>query len=225
MRRQVVPELLDDDLGTSQEVQDSLADLRMLNRIFGGVSTTTSLLREVIKRYALKQISFLDVGGATGDVARAARAQLGREGITLAPAILDRSLCHLRSAENVSIAGSAFQLPFRDASFDVVGCSLFLHHLEPHEIVDFMREATRVARRAVIVNDLRRSRLHWWAARAGSLIYRSRLTRHDAPASVQRAYTIAEMHNILRTTGYLFTDFSHHFFFRMGIIVWRQAAR
>ena len=224
MRRQVVPELLDDDLGTSQEVQDSLADLRMLNRAFGGVSTLTSLLRRVAKRQALDHISFLDVGGATGDVAMAARDELAQQGLALDPVILDRAPSHLRR-DVMSVAGSAFELQFRDATFDVVGCSLFLHHLEPQEIVGFMREATRVCRLAVVVNDLRRSRMHWWAAKAGSLIYRSRLTRHDAPASVHRAYTVNELRKILTASGYLFADFSHHFFFRMGLIIWPKASR
>ena len=41
MDRIVIPELLDTDAGTPREVEDSLADLKMINRYFGGHRTMT----------------------------------------------------------------------------------------------------------------------------------------------------------------------------------------
>ncbi len=223
MERQVVPELLDGDNGTPGQVRDSLADLRMLNRWFGGAATTTSLLRRVARHRKLAQVSFLDVAGASGDIAAAARNSLARGGITLETTILDQAASHLaRKTEAPAICGSALALPFRDQCFDVVGCSLFLHHLEPDVAGDFVREAMRCARHAVIINDLRRSRLHLLAAKAGRLVYRSPLTCHDAPASVQRAYTPDEVREILIRAGYPQAESSHHYFFRMAILIWRK---
>ncbi|HUS19551.1 MAG TPA: methyltransferase domain-containing protein [Terriglobales bacterium] len=223
MKRVIVPELLDDDRGTPQQIQDSLTDLRMLNRYFGGTTTTTSLLLQVAERLRMTNVSWLDVAGASGDVAAAACKALASEGITLAVTVLDRSPGHLRAAPASAICGSAFQLPFADASFDVVGCNLFVHHLGPAEFEVFMAEAMRVCRRAVIINDLERTTWHWLAAHAGRLIYRSAVTRHDAPVSVRRAYTQSEVKNILQAAGYSAVESSHHFLYRMGFIVWRKA--
>lgn len=222
MDRVVVPELLDDDRGTQREIADSLADLRMLNRFFGGVATTASLLRIVAQRKGLRRVTMLDVAGASGDVATGAQADLAESGIELEPVVLDRAQSHLVPFTVTALCGSAFELPFADHSFDVVGCSLFLHHLQPDEIRQVLAESVRVCRHAVIINDLRRGRFHWLAAKAGSLIYRSAITRHDAPVSVRRAYTSAEMRTILEEAGYPATEFSHHFFFRMGIVIWRR---
>ena len=55
-------------------------------------------------------------------------------------------------------------LPYPDASFDVVHCSLVVHHLEPAEVVRLAAEMRRVARLGVVVNDLVRGRLAWLAA-------------------------------------------------------------
>ena len=66
MRRVVVPELLDNELGTPKEINDSLADLRWLNHHFGGIETTADLLRRIAAKARLSHISYLDVGGATG---------------------------------------------------------------------------------------------------------------------------------------------------------------
>jgi hypothetical protein len=60
----------------------------------------------------------------------------------------------------------------------------------------------RVARRGVIVNDLSRGRLALAGARVmTSLLTRHRLTRHDGPLSVQRAYTIKEMRAFIVVAG------------------------
>ena len=132
MKRVVVPELLDTDSGTTAEVQDSLADLRWINRNFGGVATTTALLANVASKTGSTNISFLDVGGATGDVASVAAKRLSERGITLTTTVLDRSSSHLSSSnEAVAITGDAFQLPFRDDSFDVVGSALSSIILNP----------------------------------------------------------------------------------------------
>jgi ubiquinone/menaquinone biosynthesis C-methylase UbiE len=221
MERVVVHELLDEDGGTRQEVIDSLRDLRMLNRWFGGCATTTALLRRVAHQRGLREITYLDVAGASGDVASAAATSLAKDGIHLTATVLDQAVTHMSAGNGTpALCGSAFELPFRDNAFDVVGCSLFIHHLEPPEIVRFLAEATRCARHAFIINDLRRGRFHWLAAAAGRIIYRSRITRHDATASVSRAYTMPELRQILKDAGYRSSEIKGHYFYRMAAIVW-----
>jgi len=221
MRRSVVPELLDSDLGSSAEVQDSLADLRAINRRFGGISTLLRLIREVAGRDASTALSLLDVAGASGDVPRSAQQQLVDSGVTLDVTLLDRAPTHL-SPQFPAVAADALHMPFADDSFDMVSCSLFIHHLEPDEIVPFVDEALRVARRAVLLNDLRRSTLHLALVRAASPLFRSRLTKHDAPVSVRRAYTPAELTTMLRRTTAADVSIRNTYFFRMGAIAWKH---
>lgn len=222
MRRVAVPERLDADLGTPEQVQSSLADLRMLNRWFGGTSTAAALLKRISAAKGMTQLSLLDVAGASGDVAAGVDAALAPQGVRVQSVVLDQAVSHLSSGNGLpTICGSALHLPFRDSTFDVVGCSLFLHHLEPSQIGPFLREAMRCARIAVMINDLRRSLVHWIAAGAGRVLYRSPLTAHDAPASVRRAYTARELRHILVEAGYPQAEFTHHYFYRIGIVIWR----
>jgi len=222
MKRVVVEELLDSDAGTPQEVAGSLRDLRMFNNWFGGVHTMSSLLRRVAQKRGLKEISWVDVAGGEGYVATRTQKSLARFGITSRPVILDRAPTHLANT-HPAVCGDALALPFRDNSFDAVGCSLFLHHLEPDDILRFVKEGLRVARHAFLVQDLQRHPLHLGLSYLGMPIYRSRITRHDAVASVQRAYTVEEVRTVLsRIAPAENIEIRKFFLFRMGVIVWKQ---
>lgn len=220
MKRMVVPELLDSDAGSPEEVNGSLADLRMFNRRFGGIRTTRTVLHKIAGERGLRNIFWLDVAGATGEVAAFTRLSLLETGIGSEAVILDRAITHMNGA-SASICGDALALPFADGSFDAVGCSLFAHHLEPNEFGRFAREGLRVARHAFFVHDLVRHPLHLALAYAGFPLYRSRVTRHDAPASVRNAYTVDEMRAMLQAAGGQRIEISTYFLFRMGAIVWK----
>lgn len=222
MKRVVTAELLDDDLGTPQEIRNSLLDLRGFNQHFGGFSSVANMLRAVAAENRAKCLSFLDVAGGTGDVARRVTEELSGNGVELRPTILDRAISHMNRLQVARVAGDALSLPFSDRSYDVVGCNLFLHHLEPDEMVAFFDDALRVCRVAVIASDLRRTLFHWAAAYVGQFTYRSRITRHDAPVSVRRAYTIPEIDSIARKTTAARVDLQTYYFQRFGLILWKN---
>jgi Methyltransferase domain len=221
MRRRPTLELLDTDSGTEQEVEGSLRDLRWFNRWFGGIATTEKLLERVAARTHGTEFSLLEVAAGEGFLLEHVRARLSR--ITVHATLLDRAPSHLPKNGNIpKISGDALRLPFRPASFDLVSSSLFVHHLSPDQVVDFARQSLDVCRTAVLVNDLIRHPLHLAVAYVGIPLYRSRLTRHDAPASVRQAYTVEEMRSIWQQAGAASVDITEHYFFRMGVIAWKQ---
>ncbi len=220
MKRVVIPELLDTDAGTRAEVEASLADLRMVNRWFGGAAVMCDLIERVARKVSASELTMLDVAAATGDIATETTRRLLQGGVRLSVTLLDRATSHFEPGLP-RVAGDALALPFADASFDLVGCSLFAHHLEPEQIVRFANEGLRVARRAVLINDLRRHPVHLALTYAGRAIYRSRLTRHDGPVSIRRAYTTQEMREMLGRTPAVRLEISNHYLYRMGVIAWR----
>ena len=222
MRREFIAELLDDDIGTPNEIAASIDDLRAINSRFGGTGTTVSMLRRVAAECGCRKLTMLDVAAGGGDVAAAARNIMASGGIELAPTLLDRMASHLAGSSAPAVCGDALRLPFADGAFDVVSCSLFAHHLGPDELRQFVSEGLRVCRRGVLINDLIRSRLHLWLVYAGRPSFRSRLTRHDAPASVRNAYTVREMRRLLRDLPAERVEISRHFLFRMAVLVWKR---
>jgi len=221
MQRKTGPELLDEDVGTTQEIAASLADLRHINNWFGGTCTTISLLRKVAFAGTSRQLSVLEVGAGAGDVPLAARKAVAREGVELLVTLLDRAQSHLPAHGPASIAADALHLPFVDDAFDVVSSSLLFHHFEPDVVRQFVDEALRVCRRAVLINDIVRSRIHLGLVYLGLPLFRSRLTWHDAPASVRRAYTADEIRALLSQLPARQVDTTRHFLYRIGVLVWK----
>lgn len=241
MKRIPSTELLDTDSGTPAEIAASLADLRMINRWFGGVATSMELTQRVAQSCAAQPdfrggkdggaagetsvsataLSLLEVAAGSGYVPQVTKQRLAHRGIHLDITLLDRAASHIGNGGR-SVVGDALTLPFGDDSFDLVSSALFAHHLGPEELIRFVNESLRVCRRAVLINDLIRSPLHLALVCSGFPLYRSRLTRNDAPASVRQAYTQDEMRDILRRTNAARVEIDSYYLYRMGVIAWKS---
>lgn len=223
MRRVVIPELLDSDTGTTLEIENTLADLRRINHWFGGVSTTAALLRRVAERAKTRELRVLDVGAGPGEAVLDAKRSLASDGLAIHVYLLDRASTHLPRNGVPTLVGDALALPFMANTFDVVTCSLFVHHLEPDQVTAFVNEALRVTRLAVVLNDLERAAAHLALVYAGFPLFRSPMTRHDAVASVRRAYTEPELRKMLSRTSSERIDITRHFLYRLGVIAWKAS--
>jgi len=222
MQRFDSEEILDSEHCPPPERETSLRDLCRMNRWFGGVATTRSMIYRVSASTGQKHFSVLDVAAGYGEVPRAAAAQLARKGITLDITDVDRFHSHLRAGPRAVVA-DALALPFRKENFDLVSCSLFAHHLDPAQLARFVDEALRVARTAVLINDLIRHPLHLALVYAGFPLMRSYVSRVDGVASVRRAYVPEEIRDVLSNqhNDGRRVEISRHYLFRMGVIVWK----
>lgn len=227
MKRVVIPELLDADSGTPAEIATALSDLRHINQWFGGIAASQSMIAHVAQKLHVTSLSLLEVAAGGGYVPQAAAKRMRKVGVQLEVTLLDRAHSHLRNGSGngtAAVAGDAVALPFADGSFDLVSCCLFVHHLEPREVVQFVNEGLRVCRTAVIINDVVRDPIHLALVYLSLPLYRSHFTHHDAPASVRRAYTIDEMGQMLKQTTAAKLAIGRHPLYRMGAIAWKVPA-
>jgi SAM-dependent methyltransferase len=220
MKRRPSLELLDSDSGTAAEIAGTIRDLRMFNEWFGGVRTSEALVRRALSNAPGRNFSLVEVAAGNGYVPQAIRRRLAPS-LDLQITLLDRSRIHL-NGNSRAVTADALSLPFPDNSFDLVSCNLFIHHLGPDDVQSFTREALRVCRIALLINDLVRDPIHLALAYAGFPLYRSRITRNDAPASVRQAYTPRELRDLVEAFARQ-VDVSRHYLYRMGIVAWKRA--
>jgi SAM-dependent methyltransferase len=188
---------------------DHARALRGLGRI-NRVSRSDAILWPAILGLAAgsgdEPVRVLDLACGGGDVPIALARRAARWGLDVQIDGCDVSPVAVRFARAAAADGgvpvrfferNAVADPIPEG-YDVVTCSLFLHHLGDDEAVRLLRKMAGAARRRILVNDLLRSRLGYLLAWAGCrLLSRSTIVHHDGPASVLSAFTLAEVRELV----------------------------
>lgn len=199
-------ELLDDPFADDAQVRESLRHIARANRWFGGASAVRWAVTRMLPGVcAGKTLTMLDVGAGAGDLARVAQSAARSRGVELRVVCLDRHPAAARVAAAAgcdAVAADAGALPFGNRSVDLVLLSQLVHHFGSESAVMLLRESARVARRGVIVADLRPSRvaaaLFGPAARALGF---DRITVHDGLTSLRRAYSPEALGTLMHRAG------------------------
>lgn len=228
-QRHLVPEKMDDPSLDPKEHERALAGLRRINRFSG---TAAQLQQEILRIAASRSQShwkLLDVGCANGEVAFELAGLLhGKLNCTLTG--WDMSPTAIGAAESRRTAEfekaakkGTIQTTGKDSSslrfevrnlfdelertageppFDIVYCTLLLHHFSDVDAVRILAAMRQLARHAVIVDDLQRTRLGWLLAVCGChLLSRSPIVHFDGPQSVRAAFSTAEALQLAKSAG------------------------
>jgi SAM-dependent methyltransferase len=196
-RRATDPERLDEGV-PEREALASLADLRFVNRWLGNQPRFLQAVRPYLRSSPRPRL--LDVGCGSADLpAAVARAEPGVVAVGV-----DIKLLHLRAGpgEVRAVVADVNALPFAAGTFDVVTASLFLHHFDARELAPVLRALFAVARRALVINDLRRSRVPYAFGRAFfPLLFRTRVSVDDGLTSIRRGFTESELRAAFAEAG------------------------
>lgn len=216
-------ELLDAPTVDPAELRANLADIRVINHWFGGNGAVLHALASLCQRWEGEQ-TLLDVATGSADVPLAVRGWARHQGLSLRVFASDVRQAVVHEARRFTngavplICHDALCLPFADRSFDLITCAQTLHHLDPPDALRMLAELARVARRAVIISDLRRSWLAYVGAHLVGLLQQSAMSRHDGPLSILRAYTPVEMRQLAQQVGLPFRIFPYSSFRSVLII-------
>ena len=222
------PELMDEKLEDMVELARNFRDIERVNGLLGGTAIILRHLPALVTRVPADQpVSILDLATGSADIPVAIVRWAKRQDrdVTIiasdySPEILNLARDQTAGYPEISVERlDARSVPLPDDSVDIVLCSLSLHHLDPDNAVRVLREMHRLGRHGFILNDLKRGRLGFAAAWIASRVTtRNRLTRHDAPLSVRRAYTPQELAALLDGAGVEGAMISTHPWFRMAAV-------
>lgn len=210
LSRSYEEEILDRPGLAETDLEGALRDIARVNRWLGGRRSTVAALEELLGSDIPPSLTVLDAGCGGADLSRELVAWGEGHGaaVRVLALDLDPAVCRIArrwcegSGSVQVVRGDARALPLAAGSVDVVLAALFTHHFDEPEVAVLLREFDRVARRGVLVNDLRRSRL---SALGIALLARlggaHPMFRHDAPLSVRRGFLPGELLGIAREAG------------------------
>ena len=204
--RDAAREYLDQPTLDRYELRRNLREMAMLNRLPGGSAASRRAIESLLD--GADRAVVVDVGTGSGDLPALLARHHGTRRLQvfasdLRPEVLEYAASRLAGVAGVKVLeADARHLPFPDESADVVHASLLIHHFAPSDAVRVLGEMRRVARRGVVVNDLRRGRLAFALTAATVLgLARARYTRHDGVLSARRAYTLKELDDLAASAG------------------------
>jgi SAM-dependent methyltransferase len=199
-------ELLDAGHHDVAELEESLDQVAEVNRLLGGQRAAWHGLAPLLDTHVVTSV--LDIGTGSADIPLDLDRRARHKGVRLSVVATDihpqmRAIARRRVADRAAIsigAADALALPYSDRSFDVVLLSLTLHHFEGADQLRALREAGLAATR--------------WR--------RNRLTRHDGPLSVLRAFTTAELRELAAAAGLRIERLERRFFYRLLLVLDRS---
>jgi ubiquinone/menaquinone biosynthesis C-methylase UbiE len=213
-------EHLDTGNYTAEEYEGCIGELQLVNRWMGDAHALKQTLLKEIEENDVADFSLLDVGAGSGELlrvtanwTRSTARHLRAVGLELnersARAILEESETF---SEITAVRGDALLLPFADAQFDYVMCSLFTHHFVDEQVIHIFREMSRVTRRRIFVIDLHRDPVpYFFYTTLGKLVLKNRLIRHDGALSILRSFKADELFELGEAAGLRDVRVEHHF--------------
>lgn len=211
----------------TEELVTDLRNLRRLNRYFGSYA----LIKHFLRRRILPgmEMRVLDLATGSGDIPRLVVDYARKVGAAVTVDAIDRQSSTLEIARDLS--GGYPEISFLEddvlsfgeggSTYDLVLCSLALHHFEEDAAVQLLRRCRELSNGLVLVSDLRRGFL----ATIGvylltALVFRESMTRTDARLSAERAFSFREFRSLAERAGW--RDFGHQKFRFARQAIWLE---
>ncbi len=205
------PEMVDLPDADPTLLREEMHNLRKINRRFGGISPVRREIAALASGVdPSRPVTILDLATGSADIPVALIEYFRSTGRPVTITAVDRNEVALEEASRHAagspgitfVRGNILELGYPDGAFDIVLCSLALHHFGNADAVTIIREMKRLARAGFVLADLRRS----YAALCGAWLYTRLTTRNimtltDAIASVRAAFTEAELRDLLLRAG------------------------
>lgn len=202
------PELMDRPEAKPSELEAALRSLRNLNRFLGSHGLIKYFLRRWIRPRDKWRV--LDLATGSGDIPRLIVDYTRRVKASVEIDAVDFQPKTIATARELSAPYPEIRWHCADAlrfqpptAYDLVLCSLALHHFSEEDAVRMLTRCAKFSRRYVLVSDLRRGAL----ATIGvylltALIFRDPMTKADGRLSARRAFSFREFRSLAARAGW-----------------------
>ena len=195
--RSQATEIMDDFQMEGETLRSSLDQIALINQWLGGNGVTLGGLQELVRDLPpAVPLRILDLGCGNGDLLRVV-AKWGRKtGRQLELIGIDGNAFTINYAQKLSqgfpeISYRTEMIPslfLEEGNYDVVLCTLFLHHFATEDLENLLILLSNQAKTGIVINDLHRSRIAYFLFNLITLFIPNRMVREDGLTSILRGF-------------------------------------
>lgn len=198
-------EIMDDFFLEGKELQEALDKIASINRLLGGNKLTLHGLKTLLKKSdATKTITIADIGCGNGDMLRMLANYGKKNNLNLTLIGVDANAFTINYARKLSteysnieyVCVDIFSEDFNAIEYDIVLCTLTLHHFSNEEILNIMTTFNKNANIGIVINDLHRSKLAYRLFEKVCAVFKlNKMSREDGLISILRGFKKKELEN------------------------------
>ena len=196
-------ETMDDFAMEGEILRDALDKIAKINQLLGGNQLTLQGVQDLTSSISKSnEIVIVDVGCGNGDMLRTL-ADFGLKnklkfqliGIDANSFTISHAQQLSQNYPNISYrCEDIFETSFKELKYDIVLCTLTLHHFKNNEIVDLLNLFYANSAIGIVINDLQRSAIAYRLFQALCFVFRlNEMSREDGLTSILRGFKKEEL--------------------------------
>jgi 2-polyprenyl-3-methyl-5-hydroxy-6-metoxy-1,4-benzoquinol methylase len=197
------PETMDDFAMEGEILRNALDKIAKINQLLGGNQLTLRGVQELIETISkTTAITIVDVGCGNGDMLRTL-ADYGLKnnfnfqliGIDANNFTINHAQHLSRNYPNISYqCEDIFDKSFEELKYDIVLCTLTLHHFKDNEIIHLLNIFNTNSNIGIVINDLHRSAIAYRLFQALCIVFRlNDMSCEDGLISILRGFKKVEL--------------------------------
>lgn len=196
------PEIMDDFELEGELLRDALDKIAGINRLLGGNSLTLNGVKQLLSGSDSKEITIVDVGCGNGDMLRTLADFGARNDYNFTLIGIDANAFTIGYAKELSAVypniryrcEDIFDSGFENLTYDIVLCTLTLHHFKDREILKLVHTFQQNAAIGVVINDLHRSKIAYRLFELVCGVFGlNKMSREDGLTSILRGFKKPEL--------------------------------
>lgn len=196
---------MDDFNLQGDELEITLKDLDKINKWLGGNKITLQGVKELLHSHPVDQpVHIIDVGCGNGAMLREIATWGRSTDYEMKLTGIDANAHAIGIAERASEyfpeikykAQNVFSKWYKKQTYDIVLCTLTLHHFQNNEIEELLDTFYRQARLGVVINDLHRSKQAYILFKAFCKVFiNNKIAKEDGLTSILRGFKKKDLKN------------------------------